>query len=44
MLIIYIKIVKCDFFLISSVSCIVNKKCKFFDENILFEKIKFYIN
>lgn len=44
MLIKFINIVECDFFLISSVSCIVNKKCKFFDENILFVKIKFYIN
>lgn len=43
MLIKYINIVECDFFLIRSVSCIVDKKCKFFDEYILFEKIK-YIN
>lgn len=43
MLIKYINIVKYDFFLISSVSCIVDKKFNFFYENILFEKIKFYI-
>lgn len=40
----YTKIAKRDFPLISSVSCIADKKCKFFDENILSEKIKLYIN
>lgn len=36
----YTNIAKRDFLLIRSVSCIADKKCKFFDEHILSEKIK----